>query len=139
MYSGHRSGSGGRRGGADPESATSLAQLRRGSRAHPARRRGHFRLLTGFNDIFRRIAAAILLLAVGWIGYYVPPNSEGDGPSPFMCLFVAVTALGPSRNSSPASGAWAGQASSAARLSSRRVATTVFGLVGTIGTEPFRG
>ena len=28
----------------------------------------HFRLLTGFNDIFVSIAAAILLFAVGWIG-----------------------------------------------------------------------
>ena len=28
----------------------------------------HFRLITGFNDIFVSIAAAILLFAVGWIG-----------------------------------------------------------------------
>ena len=54
----------------------------------------HFRLLTGFNDIFVGIAAAILLLAVGWIGYYVPPNIDVDGPSPFMGLFVAVSAWG---------------------------------------------
>ena len=27
-----------------------------------------FRLITGFNDIFVSIAAAILLFAVGWIG-----------------------------------------------------------------------
>ena len=54
----------------------------------------HFRLLTGFNDIFVSIAAAILLVAVGWIGYYIPPNIEGDGPSPFIGLLVAVTAWG---------------------------------------------
>ncbi|MGH6658646.1 MAG: hypothetical protein ACREBM_03220, partial [Sphingomicrobium sp.] len=44
-------------------------------RAHVARQRSsaipdeeQFRLLTGFNDIFVSIAAAILLFAVGWIG-----------------------------------------------------------------------
>ena len=30
-----------------------------------------FRLLTGFNDIFVAIAAAILLFAVGWIGQWL--------------------------------------------------------------------
>ena len=28
----------------------------------------HFRLLTGFNDIFVAIASVILLLALGWLG-----------------------------------------------------------------------
>jgi hypothetical protein len=54
----------------------------------------HFRLLTGFNDIFVSIAAAILLVAVGWIGYYIPPNIDLDGPSPFTGLLVAATAWG---------------------------------------------
>ncbi|HET9638309.1 MAG TPA: hypothetical protein VFP12_03805 [Allosphingosinicella sp.] len=54
----------------------------------------HFRLLTGFNDIFVAIAAAILLFAVGWIGYAVGPHIDGDGPSPFAGLFVAATAWG---------------------------------------------
>ncbi|WP_114952580.1 hypothetical protein [Sphingosinicella terrae] len=54
----------------------------------------HFRLLTGFNDIFVGIAAVILLVAVGWIGYYVPPRIDFDGPTPFMGLFVAATAWG---------------------------------------------
>ena len=54
----------------------------------------HFRLLTGFNDIFVGIAAVILLVAVGWIGYYIPPNVDGDGPSLFMGLLVAATAWG---------------------------------------------
>ena len=60
----------------------------------PAVDEEHFRLLTGFNDIFVAIAAAILLVAVGWIGHYVPPNVNGDGPSPFSGLFVAATAWG---------------------------------------------
>jgi hypothetical protein len=60
----------------------------------PAVDEEHFRLLTGFNDIFVAIAAAILLLAVGWIGYYVPPHVDYDGPTPFMGLFVAATAWG---------------------------------------------
>ncbi|MGZ8342864.1 MAG: hypothetical protein ACXW27_04630 [Allosphingosinicella sp.] len=54
----------------------------------------HFRLLTGFNDIFVAIAAAILLFAVGWIGNAVGPHIDGDGPTPFAGLFVAATAWG---------------------------------------------
>ncbi|HYJ83849.1 MAG TPA: hypothetical protein VEW26_13525 [Allosphingosinicella sp.] len=54
----------------------------------------HFRLITGFNDIFVGIAAAILLFAVAWIGYAIGPNIDGDGPSPFAGLFVAATAWG---------------------------------------------
>ena len=54
----------------------------------------HFRLITGFNDIFVGIAAAILLFAVAWIGYAIGPNIDGDGPSPFSGLFVAATAWG---------------------------------------------
>ncbi|HEU0099592.1 MAG TPA: hypothetical protein VFQ67_12560 [Allosphingosinicella sp.] len=54
----------------------------------------HFRLITGFNDIFVGIAAAILLFAVAWIGHAIGPNIDGDGPSPFAGLFVAATAWG---------------------------------------------
>ena len=60
----------------------------------PAVDEEHFRLLTGFNDIFVAIAAAILLLAVGWIGHYLPPHVGSHGPSPFSGLFVAATAWG---------------------------------------------
>lgn len=64
-------------------------------RSHsPAVDEEHFRLITGFNDIFVAIAAAILLFAVGWIGNAVGPNIDGDGPSPFAGLFVAATAWG---------------------------------------------
>jgi hypothetical protein len=54
----------------------------------------HFRLLTGFNDIFVGIAAAILLAAVAMIGYYVPPNIDVDGPGPVSGLLVAAVAWG---------------------------------------------
>lgn len=54
-----------------------------------------FRLVTGFNDIFVTIAAAILLFAVAWIGYTIPPHIDAnDGPTPAMGLFVAATAWG---------------------------------------------
>ena len=60
-----------------------------------------FRLLTGFNDIFVSIAAAILLFAVGWIGQsigqstglMVSDHGEG-GPSFLAPLAVAATAWG---------------------------------------------
>jgi hypothetical protein len=58
----------------------------------------HFRLITGFNDIFVSVAAAILLVAVGWIGQSVGQsvglNVGGDGPSVLLGLFVAATAWG---------------------------------------------
>ena len=57
-----------------------------------------FRLLTGFNDIFVSIAAAILLFAVGWIGQSIGQSTgliiEGDGPSPLAPLAVAATSWG---------------------------------------------
>lgn len=56
------------------------------SRAAPAADEEHFRLLTGFNDIFVSIAAVILLVAVGWIGESIHAALAG--------LFVAVTAWG---------------------------------------------
>lgn len=55
-----------------------------------------FRLLTGFNDIFVSIAAAILLFAVGWIGQTVGHamglSIEGNGPTLVGPLAVAGTA-----------------------------------------------
>jgi uncharacterized membrane protein YfcA len=57
-----------------------------------------FRLLTGFNDIFVSIAAAILLFAVGWIGQSIGQatglyiSDHGDvGPSFFAPLAIAAT------------------------------------------------
>jgi len=74
-------------------------------RAHIERQRStaipdeeQFRLLTGFNDIFVAIAAAILLFAVGWIGQSIGHSAgltvDRDGPSFLAPLFVAATAWG---------------------------------------------
>ena len=77
-------------------------------RAHVERQRStaipdeeQFRLLTGFNDIFVSIAAAILLFAVGWIGQSIGQatglvlNDNGEvGPSFLAPLAVAGTAWG---------------------------------------------
>jgi hypothetical protein len=57
-----------------------------------------FRLITGFNDIFVSIAAAILLFAVGWIGQSIGQATDftvdKGGPSPLAPAFVAATAWG---------------------------------------------
>ncbi len=77
-------------------------------RAHIARQRStaipdeeQFRLLTGFNDIFVSIAAAILLFAVGWIGQSIGQatglfiSDHGEtGPSFLAPLAVGGTAWG---------------------------------------------
>jgi len=81
-------------GALTPEQAASFRNYVAEGRHMPVVDEEHFRLLTGFNDIFVGIAAAILIAAVGMIGYYVPPNIDGDGPSPFIGLFVAATAWG---------------------------------------------
>src|ERR671933_476613 len=71
-------------------------------RAHIERQRStaipdeeQFRLITGFNDIFVAIAAAILLFAVGWIGQSIGQATglviDRDGPSFLAPLFVAAT------------------------------------------------
>lgn len=61
----------------------------------------NFRLITGFNDIFVSIAAAILLFAVAWIGQsigqatgLVLTDDGSDGPSVLAPLPVAATAWG---------------------------------------------
>jgi hypothetical protein len=72
-------------------------------RAHVERQRStaipdeeQFRLLTGFNDIFVSIAAAILLFAVAWIGQRIGETAGivagDDGPSFVGPLLVAGTA-----------------------------------------------
>jgi hypothetical protein len=79
------------------------AQAADALRAHIERQRSsaipdeeQFRLITGFNDIFVSIAAAILLFAVGWIGQWVGQQVglilDVDGPSPLAPLAVAATA-----------------------------------------------
>jgi hypothetical protein len=53
----------------------------------------HFRLVTGFNDIFVSIACVLLLVALGWIGQAIPLGLA-HGPRPLGGLFVAVAGWG---------------------------------------------
>src|SRR4051812_21311428 len=57
-----------------------------------------FRLLTGFNDIFVSIAAAILLFAIGWIGQSIGQSMgltiDHGGPSFLAPLGVAIVSWG---------------------------------------------
>jgi hypothetical protein len=80
-------------GALSPEDAQRFRDFVAEGRAIPGVDEEHFRLLTGFNDIFVSIATLILLIAVGWIGQTIPP-SGGGGPSLFSSLFVAATAWG---------------------------------------------
>ncbi|MEB3415645.1 hypothetical protein VCJ71_06160 [Alteriqipengyuania sp. WL0013] len=68
-------------------------------RRHVADQRGampadaeHFRLITGFNDIFVSIGVVIMLFAAGAIGEAMIPSLMG--PSPLIGLLVAGTAWG---------------------------------------------
>ncbi|HEY0112026.1 MAG TPA: hypothetical protein VGB59_02620 [Allosphingosinicella sp.] len=81
-------------GALTPEAAASLRNYVAERSASTPVDEEHFRLLTGFNDIFVTIAAAILLFAVAWIGDAIGPKIGGEGPSPFAGLFVAGTAWG---------------------------------------------
>lgn len=84
-----------------PEAADALRAHVAGQRSTAIADEEHFRLITGFNDIFVSIAAAILLFAVGWIGQSVGQatgmfiSDHGEtGPSFLAPLLVAVTAWG---------------------------------------------
>ena len=77
-----------------PQQMAALRAHVAGGRSTPMVDEEHFRLLTGFNDIFVAIAAVILLVAVAWIGQSVPPNIGFSGPSPWSGVAVAATAWG---------------------------------------------
>ena len=85
-------------GALSAQQADSLRNFVAGQRATPAVDEEQFRLITGFNDIFVSIAAAILLFAVGFIGQSIGRSLgltvDLDGPSPLAPLFVAATAWG---------------------------------------------
>ena len=85
-------------GALSAEAANALRMHIESQRSTPTVDEEQFRLLTGFNDIFVSIAAAILLFAVAWIGHQIGQNMglaiEGDGPSPTGPLAVAATAWG---------------------------------------------
>ncbi len=80
------------------EAATALRTFIEGQRTTAIPDEEQFRLITGFNDIFVSIAAAILLFAVGWIGQAIGQAShfgiDSQGPNFLAPLFVAATAWG---------------------------------------------
>ena len=81
-------------GALSPDAAASLRDYVAGRSASPAVDEEHFRLITGFNDIFVAVAAAILFFALGWIGSTIGPRIDVDGPSPIGAALVAAAAWG---------------------------------------------
>ncbi len=53
----------------------------------------HFRLISGFNDIFVSIASILLLVALAWLGQAIPLGLA-DGPRPLGGLLVAIASWG---------------------------------------------
>ena len=66
-------------GALTPEAAAALRNHVARRRAAPAADEEHFRLITGFNDIFVVGAAALVLIAVGWIGAELDGALGGAG------------------------------------------------------------
>lgn len=81
-------------GALSPQAAEAFRRHVAGARSAPAVDEEHFRLITGFNDIFVAVAAAILLFALSWIGTTIGPRLGGEGPSPFSGFLVAAAAWG---------------------------------------------
>ena len=85
-------------GAISADAATSLRSYIEGQRSLPTPDEEQFRLITGFNDIFVAIAAAILLFAVGFIGQWIGQRTgsaiDGDGPSFLAPAFIAATSWG---------------------------------------------
>src|SRR5687767_6030317 len=83
-------------GAISAEAAASLRAHIERQHSSPTVDEEQFRLLTGFNDIFVAIAAAILLFSVAWIGQRIGQGLglavEGEGPSPIGPLAVAIAA-----------------------------------------------
>lgn len=77
-----------------PEVAQALRDHVAGLRATPLVDEEHFRLLTGFNDIFVSIASVILLLAVGWLGNAVRFGAPEHQPVFMSGLLVAAVSWG---------------------------------------------
>lgn len=85
-------------GALSADAATALRSFVDRQRSAPAVDEEYFRLITGFNDIFVTVAAAILLFAVGWIGQSAGQSLgwvvDFDGPSPLAPAAIAATAWG---------------------------------------------
>ena len=88
-------------GAISADAADALRQYVAGQRVAAIPDEEQFRLITGFNDIFVSIAAAILLFAVGWIGQSIGQatglviSDHGEtGPSLLAPLAIAATSWG---------------------------------------------
>src|SRR4051812_37770119 len=81
-------------GALSPDAAASLRDYVAARSMSPAVDEEQFRLITGFNDIFVSIAAAILLAALAWIGSAFGLRLGGDGPAPVSGVLVAGAAWG---------------------------------------------
>jgi hypothetical protein len=81
-------------GAVSPEAAAAFRAYVDSRSPTPAVDEEHFRLITGFNDIFVAIASALMLAALAWIGHTIGPRIEGDGPSPMSGILVAAAAWG---------------------------------------------
>lgn len=64
-------------GALSPESAAAFRDHVAGLRASPVVDEEHFRLVTGFNDIFVAIAGVLVLVGAGWIGGAITPAMGG--------------------------------------------------------------
>ena len=81
-------------GALSPDAASALRTYVETQRHQSTPDEEQFRLITGFNDIFVSIAAAILLFAVGFIGQWVGERTGlaiEHGPSFLAPLLIAIT------------------------------------------------
>lgn len=83
-------------GAITPAAAAALRESVARSRAAPLVDEESFRLITGFNDIFVTIAAVLLLVAVGWIGFSLlgpAPSDQGPEVDHLISHGVALAGL----------------------------------------------
>lgn len=72
------------------QAAQALRDHVAGQRAAPMVDEEHFRLLTGFNDIFVAIASVLMLVAVGWLGNGLRFGAPDHHPAFMAGLLVAM-------------------------------------------------
>ncbi|WP_336965027.1 hypothetical protein [Sphingobium aquiterrae] len=81
-------------GAISPQAADALRAHVANQRSSPVVDEEHFRLLTGFNDIFVSIAGIILLVAVAGLGNLVRLGAADHQPSVLCGVLVAATSWG---------------------------------------------
>lgn len=81
-------------GAISQEAADALRSHAADRRASPLVDEEHFRLLTGFNDIFVAIASVILLVAVGWLGQDISGGLDSSKPTVLAGMLVTLASWG---------------------------------------------